>query len=501
MEQISRQHIAKYSGINWKDILFYCFGDFGNCLIFATANVLLNKYYTNCLMFNPVYIIVIFAICRIWDAINDPIMGRLADKFKPNRFGKFKRWFLFLTIPYAIATVLMFAQHGVEAGVSGYCENPGIYVMAGITYMLFGMCMTAIQIPYGSLASVVTVDTKERAKLSIARGIAGNLGGLPVLAVKALAFKTEEGKSVVSWEPLIIGVTLLAVFAIISMLLCYKGSKERWIPEPKEVEKGAFKKALGRIVHNRAMLSICVISILVAGGGMFKNVITPFVSSDFFGYDGPMTILPDLADILGIAVTMFMVPIVSKKIGKKESSALGLYFATAINVAIMFLFFMLKFNEKGVATNPTVPYMLYVSGNFLSGLGTGFFSCLTWGMVADAIDDIHIKTHIREDGTSYSMLMFGRKVGQTVAFCGGQGILVGIGYTATKSLSMNQKIGLWFIAMLTVIICYGVGALLFTFWYPINRNRLEQIQDEKEKLLAEEDERKASKASKAKAAA
>ncbi|MCQ2792594.1 MAG: MFS transporter, partial [Bacilli bacterium] len=335
---ISRQTIAEHSGIKWKDILFYCFGDFGNCLIFACANVLLNKYYTSCLMFNPAYIIIIFAIARVWDALNDPIMGRIADRMKPNKHGKFKRWFLYVSVPYAIATILMFCQNG-PAAVESMTAAPWQYVLAGFTYILFGMCMTAIQIPYGSLASVVTLDSKERSKLSIARGIAGNLGGLPVLAVKALAFKTDEttGGSVVDFKPLIIGVAVLAVFAIVFMLLCYKGSKERWIPEPTPKEKGAFKKAIGRITHSRSMLAICVISVIVAGGDMFKGVITPFISADFFGYDGVMTILPDLLNGVGIAVTMFLVPVVSKRMGKKESAAAGLFFSTLVNALIMLI--------------------------------------------------------------------------------------------------------------------------------------------------------------------
>lgn len=482
---ISRKTIAKHSGINWKDIMFYCFGDFGNCLVFACANVLLNKYYTNCLMFNPVYIIIIFAIARIWDAVNDPIMGRIADRMKPGKHGKFKRWFLFMSIPYAIATVLMFCQNG-PAVVESMTAAPWQYVLAGFTYILFGMCMTAIQIPYGSLASVVTLDSKERAKLSIARGIAGNLGGMPVLAVKALAFKNNEqtGAPEVRWTPLIVGVAVLAAFAIIFMLICYKGSKERWTPDPAPREKGAFKKAIGRITHSRAMLSICVISVIVAGGGMFKSVITPFISADFFGYEGAMTILPDIFDGVGIAVTMFLVPVVSRKMGKKESAAAGLYFATLMNALMMFIFFMVKFDVFGEAKNATAPYILYIVGNFLSGLGAGFFSCLLWGMAADAIDEIQIKTGIREDGTSYSIMMFSRKIGQTAAFCGGQGILVAINYVGTNVLDMQQKTTLWFVAMGVLIACYGIGALLFTFWYPIGKARLEEIQDEKEIMLA-----------------
>lgn len=487
-QTISRKTIAKHSGINWKDIMFYCFGDFGNCLIFACANVLLNKYYTNCLMFNPVYIIIIFAIARIWDAINDPIMGRIADKMKPNKFGKFKRWFLYISVPYGIATILMFCQFGPQQVINSYCSVWWQYVVAGLTYILFGMCMTAIQIPYGSLASVVTLDAKERSKLSIARGIAGNLGGLPVLAVKALAFKNNsQGGSYVDPIPLIVGVSVLAAFAIFFMLMCYKGSKERWTPKPAPHEKGAFRKAIGRITHNRAMLSICIISVIVAGGGMFKSVITPFISADFFGYSGGMTILPDVFDGVGIAVTMFLVPLVSRKMGKKESSALGLYFSTVVNIAIMCIFFMISFDSSGKAANATTPYILYVVGNFLSGLGSGFFSCLLWGMVADCIDEIQIKTHIREDGTSYSILMFSRKIGQTISFIGGQVILIAIGYVGGAALSITQKTTLWFVANGVLIACYGIGALLFTFWYPINKDRLEEIQDAKEELLAKEE--------------
>ncbi|MCQ2794215.1 MAG: MFS transporter [Bacilli bacterium] len=490
---ISRKTIAEHSGITWKDIMFYCFGDFGNCLIFACANVLLNKYYTSCLMFNPAYIIIIFAVARVWDALNDPIMGRIADRMKPNKYGKFKRWFLYMSVPYAIATLLMFCQYG-PAAADGISAAPWQYVLAGFTYILFGMCMTAIQIPYGSLANVVTLDSKERSKLSIARGIAGNLGGMPVLAIKALAFKTNEetGGSVVDWKPLIIGVTILAIFSVVFMLLCYKGSKERWVPNPAPREKGAFKKAIGRITHSRSMLAICVISVIVAGGGMFKGVITPFISADFFGYDGVMTILPDIFNCVGVAVTMFLVPLVSRKMGKKESSAAGLYFSTLINTLMTFIFFMVDFDVFGEAKNATAPYILYVACNFLSGLGSGFFDCLLWGMAADAIDEIQINTGIREDGTSYSIMMFSRKIGQTIAFCGGQVILLLIGYTGGIALDLQQKTTLWFVAMGTVIACYAIGAILFTFWYPIDKSRLEEIQDEKEIMLAMAEKKKIS---------
>ncbi|MCQ2796213.1 MAG: glycoside-pentoside-hexuronide (GPH):cation symporter [Bacilli bacterium] len=491
MEQsISRKTIASRSGLKLKDYLFYSLGDFGNCFIFAVANSLLNKYYTNCLMFNPLYIIIIFAIARIWDAVNDPIMGRIADRLPPNKHGKYKRWFLYMVLPYAVATILMVVQWGPQSLVDGFNSCWWQYVLAGFTYILFGMCMTSIQIPYGSLASVVTADAHERGKLSIWRGVAGNLGGLPVLAVKALCIgeKSEEAPGGFYWQPMIIGVSVLAVFAITFMLICYFGTKERNISKPAPREKGAFKKAIGRITHNRAMLSICVIAVILACGSMFNGVLSVYVSADFFNMTGFFTTLPDILNIVGIFLTMFIVPILSKKLGKKEATTCGAIFCVAVYIAQLFIYFMPR-------TESTAPYYLYVVCNFLCGLGSGFFNLLLWGMVADAIDDIHIKTGIREDGTSYSILMFSRKIGQTVAFCGGQGILLGIGYVGSQHLSEGQAAMLWFLSTGIPLVAYAVGTILFIFWFPISKKRLEEIQDAKEILLAKE-EREMKRASK-----
>lgn len=482
MTEIRRSAIAKRSGLKWKDYLCYSLGDFGICLVFAAANTLLNAYYTKCLMFNPIYVIVIFAIARIWDAINDPIMGRIADRMKPNKFGKYKRWFLYMCFPFAASTILMFCMNTPQAIAENFNSCPWQYVVAGITYILFGMTMTAIQIPYGSLASAVTADAKDRGKLSIWRGVAGNLGGLPILAVKAccLGDKTPEAPGGFYWLPMIIGVSVLAIFAIIFMLICYKGNVERNAPKQTIREKGAFKKAMSRIVHNRAMLSICVIAVILAGGSMFNGVVSVFVSTDFFNKTGFLATLPDILNILGIFITMFIVPIMARKLGKKEATTIGAIFCVLVYVFQLFIYFM----PRKVAD---YPYYLYVVCNFLSGLGSGFFNLLLWGMVGDATDDIYVKTGIREDGTSYSILMFSRKIGQTIAFCGGQGILVGIGYVASQSLTPAQETMLWFLSTCIPLACFLAGTLLFIFWFPISKKRLEEIQDAKELLLEKEE--------------
>ena len=94
MTQIKRKTIAKYSGLTWKDYLYYSVADFGICLVFGCANSLLQKYYSDCLGFNPLFILVIFLIARVWDAINDVIMGRICDRIKPGKTGKYRRFIM-----------------------------------------------------------------------------------------------------------------------------------------------------------------------------------------------------------------------------------------------------------------------------------------------------------------------------------------------------------------------------------------------------------------------
>ncbi|MCQ2794966.1 MAG: glycoside-pentoside-hexuronide (GPH):cation symporter [Bacilli bacterium] len=478
---ISRKTIASRSGITWKDILFYAMGDFGNCFVFAISTSLLNAYYTKCLAFNPLYVIIIFAIARIWDAVNDPIMGRIADKMKPNKHGKYKRWLLYMALPAAIVSILMMIQMGPMGKDGDFCNIWWQYLVAGITYILYGMTLTAIQIPYGSLINAVTADAKERGKLSMARGIAGSLGGLPVILVKMFCLVDKKvNPTGFEWQPMIIGVAILGVFSAIFLFLCYKYTKERNIAQPAPREKGAFKKSINRIVHNRSMLSICTIAILLAGGSMFGAVISVFVSTDFFNMSGFNTGLPDILNIGGIFLTMFFVPPMAKKFGKKEATTMGALFCVVIYILQLCIFWLPHQTE-------VYPYYLYVLCNFLSGLGSGFFNCLLWGMVGDAIDDIYIKTGIREDGTSYSILMFFRKVGQTVAFCGGQGILIAIGYVSGVKLSESQLTMFWFLSNGIPLVCFVIAVLLFIFWYPINKNRLEEIQDAKELMLRKEE--------------
>lgn len=157
-------------GIKFKDKIGYAMGDMGGLLTFSLIGAFQNKFYTDVLHIQPAKIVVLILVARLWDAINDPIWGAFIDSRKPTKQGKFRPYVFWFSIPLAVSAVLMFT-------VIPNLSEAKYLLFAYITYILYGMMYTCVNIPYGSLASVVTDDEKERSSLSMWRSIGAGLCG------------------------------------------------------------------------------------------------------------------------------------------------------------------------------------------------------------------------------------------------------------------------------------------------------------------------------------
>ena len=153
----------------FKDKIGYAMGDMGGLLTFSLIGAFQNKFYTDVLHIQPAKIVVLILVARLWDAINDPIWGAFIDSSKPTKQGKFRPYVFWFSIPLAVSAVLMFT-------VIPNLSEAKYLLFAYITYILYGMMYTCVNIPYGSLASVVTDDEKERSSLSMWRSIGAGLG-------------------------------------------------------------------------------------------------------------------------------------------------------------------------------------------------------------------------------------------------------------------------------------------------------------------------------------
>ena len=148
-------YISRTSGIGAKDKIGYAMGDFASVLVFGLVQSVLQKYYTDVLGISVVSIMVMFIVARIWDAINDPLWGRIIDGARVWPDGRYRHWLKVFAVPVALSAILMFVK------IPGLTEK-GYLIYAYVTYILFGMLYTCINIPYGSLAQVITSDEKER---------------------------------------------------------------------------------------------------------------------------------------------------------------------------------------------------------------------------------------------------------------------------------------------------------------------------------------------------
>ena len=219
-------------------------------------------------------------------------MGRIADTVRPGKHGRYKQWFLWIAAPLALSAVLMFLKFpgiGEEGHVVATC------VYATATYIFFGMAYTVLQIPYGSLASVVTTDDRERSKLSVWRSIGAAVGSIPVLLIASFAYEKrldaagqvvigENGKAITDmvYRPVIIGVVIMAVVSLVMLLVAFVLNKERVKTKPQPREKGAAVKALRIVMRNRAFLAISLVGMLLLAGQMFTQSFYTYLFDDYF---------------------------------------------------------------------------------------------------------------------------------------------------------------------------------------------------------------------------
>ena len=147
-----------------KEWLAYCVGALGQGMVYAIMSSYISDFYMNVLKLTPLFVLLLMLFARIWDAINDPIMGYIMDRAHPKR-GKMRPYLLYTPIPIAILTVLLFYAPNLS-GVS-------LMVYASVTYVLWGMIYTSSDVPFWSLPNAMTPNPAERGDI-ISKGRTAN---------------------------------------------------------------------------------------------------------------------------------------------------------------------------------------------------------------------------------------------------------------------------------------------------------------------------------------
>jgi len=433
------------------DKLGYMFGDFGNDLTFILSSMMLMKFYSDVMGVSVALVGTMMMVARFVDAFTDVAMGQIVDRSRPGKKGKFLPWIRRMCGPVAVASFLMYAS---------WFQDMSMGFKIGwmfVTYLLWGSVFyTSINIPYGSMASALSADPKERAQLSSFRTIGATIAGSVIGIVLPLIvyYQDEAGNQILSGPKTTLAAGIFSVGAVICYLLCYFMSTERVKVEQK-TEKFNFKELVKGLVTNKALVGIVICSILMLLVQLTMQSMSTYVYPNYFGNVQAQSV----AGVVGLVMTLLLSTVVVKlqvKMGRKELAIAGSLFG-----AVIFFITWLTHTKNA---------WLYVGLYALAYLGLAAFSLICWAMITDVIDDTEVRTGERSDGTIYAVYSFARKLGQA-ASAGVTGALLGlIGYSAETAFEPAVTEGIFNLAW---------------FFYPLNKKRVE----DNAKILAEKAEK------------
>lgn len=460
-------YISRTSGIDTRDKIGYAMGDLASLLVFGLVQSVLQKYYTDVLGIGVVSIMVMFIIARVWDAINDPLWGRIIDRIPPAPDGRYRRWLKTLAVPVALSAVLMFVK------IPGLSEG-GYLAYAYVTYILFGMLYTGINIPYGSLAQVITSDDRERSSLSVFRSIGSTFGAMPAMLLISFCYvKNENGTSMMSYGKILTGAAVIAALSVAAYLLCYRWTTERVPTKPAPKEKGQTWKVIKILLHSRPYMAVCLVGMLFLAAQMFSQSYNTYLFNYYFNAPG-LSMMPTVCQYLPVAIIMLFAGKLGARFGRREVCAYGMLMAGVCNLALYLV----------GGTN----VWMFLAVCLLSGVGNAFIFLLVWAIATDAIDYNEVSYGLHDEATSYAFFTFMRKLGQTIAAILVNMALLRIGYTDNVLNTANITGGtldmMFTDSVLIPAVLYFLIFVILRFMYPLGREKIAQLQKEKEKLLS-----------------
>ncbi|WHH57171.1 MFS transporter [Petroclostridium sp. X23] len=376
-----------YVKIGMGERLAYGFWGFGSDLVFQTITIYLTFFYTDIFGISPVQVTALFLAARVWDAINDPLMGAIVEKCHFKR-GKYIPWFVGLCIPYGISTILVFTTP----------ESISKVAYAWFTYILFGMLFTGIIIPVTSLSSSMTQDPIERAKLNSFRMFCSGIGGV-VCAVMVPKLSELMGTSPQNGYQR--AMIVLSAVMVISFLVAGKVCKER-VPESAHDKEEPFHwRDIGSQFTTNKPLLILFVMYLAA---YTYNILVSSVGTYFVTYNIGGTIsMADwsLLQTLPSIIPMLFVPAIAKKVGKKMTVIYGCLIST---IGMLLFFFM-----------PDGAIVGFCMGKALGSFGYGITLAMIWSTLPDCVEYGEYVTGRRCGGLVFSLASFSIKISLTIA--------------------------------------------------------------------------------------
>lgn len=464
-------------------------GALGQGMIYAMMSSYISDYYLNVLQLTPMFVLLLMLLARIWDAINDPLMGMLVDR-KTTKRGKMRPYIIYASIPIGIFTILMYFSPNLD--------KASLMIYSAVVYVVWGMIYTMADVPFWSLPNVMTPNAEERSStISFGRTLNGIGSAVPevLFLVIGLVLPTILGASD-GLEYNKIKYLIMAVFTVVIGIILYARSyfhvKERVvIPDVKPV-KGEPSR-LSRIFKCKPLMLVILMGILSSGRYMVQAAAVHVARYAFY-IGKPLEGMSDEARvaaieasvssvktifqvcaIVGMFGAMLVMPVLMKKFDYKKivittclAGFVASIFTTLIGWFTMNLYIC-------------IPFIL------ISCIPLGVLNVITYAMIGDCLDYMELKTGFRDNALGSACQGFVNKLGNALATSGIVVMYMFIGIAPEKMLSsdvimaatdlaMNQRFAMFSL----VSIVPGVSLLLCAipmFFYKIsgkNKVRMEE---------------------------
>ena len=510
-----------YRKFGIRDKLSYAAGDLACNMSFGLKGTVQTFWLVYMFMETGLFSILLLLV-QAWDAVNDPLIGSLIDGDKRKyKMGKYKTYILIGAIGLLVGGAAVFLPF----------PNANTVVKAilfVLGYIIWDAAYTMANVPYGTMLNLVSEDAGERAQLSVFRSIGGAVGGmlpgiiLPMLIWNKVTFDPanptwfldkieipadaadkftpenfltnpvtglpyEAGDKVLSpltggqievllgdrvfWAALIMGLIGFIFFVLMIKGITIRGNEYAQLNQ-EEGEKVNLIKSFGTFMKNRP-----AVGCTIAAMGMFLGMQSATTANTImFATHFGQASLSGLVMMVGFLPMFIFMPFATKlvkKHGKKEVASIG-SIAGLVGGAILCVFPLCPKN---------VQLIVYMVGLIFFGLGMGFYNCVSWAMMGDAIDYQEWKFGKREESVVYALHSFFRKLAQGV---GPAAVIAIMGTPLIGYVSSLGTIGqsaetagrmCWLVAGLYTFsaVCQFVGVALI---YNIDKKTLAQMAEE-----------------------
>ena len=484
-----KKSVSEKKYVGKKELWMFALGAGGQGMIYAMMSSYISDYYLNVLQLTPVFVLMLMLLARVWDAINDPLMGMIVDR-RTTKWGKMKPYILFAAIPIAILTILMYLSPSFGG------NKTKLMVYSAVVYVAWGMFYTMADVPFWGIPNVITPDSRERGSVISFTKIINSIGSaLPEIFFLIAGFVLPSiigSSDAIEYNKkkyLIIACAVVAIGTVL-YINSYFHINERVVPPIKKPKPGE-PSQLKRIFTCKPLMMVLLMGVLSSGRYMVQAAAIHVARYAF--YIGPdLTTMTYEEKVAAIDASVSSVKTIFQ-----VCAIVGMFGAT-----LLMPYLMKKFDYKkllittcliGAAASVGTTLVGWFTANLyicipfivISCIPLGVINVITGALICDCLDFIELNTGFRDNGLGAAIQGFINKIGSALSTCGIIVMYMLIGFepaqmlsstviTAATDLTRSQN----FAVFSLVSIVPGVSMLLCSipmFFYDISGKKKDDM--------------------------